>query len=111
MADIITVTDKAWERIKAILPQSQDPNQKACLRIKIVGGGCSGLSYKMEFDVEKKGDSKFEHDDTILVVDQKSILYVKGMELDYIETLQQSGFVFKNPNVKHSCGCGQSFNT
>lgn len=108
----ITVTDKAWEKIKELTGGKQtDTGEKLGLRIKVVGGGCSGLSYKLEFDTLRHGDIKTEKTDLFVVVDPKSLLYVKGTELDYEDNLIQSGFVLRNPNIKHSCGCGQSFTT
>src|SRR5438477_6259404 len=79
------------------------------LRVKVVGGGCSGLTYKMDVDQPREGDKVFEHDGARLVVDRKSFLYLKGTELDYKEELMASGFNLRNPNVKRTCGCGSSF--
>ena len=79
------------------------------LRVKVVGGGCSGLQYKVDFDLPKVSDKVFEKDGAKVLVDMKSLLYLTGTELDYKEELMQSGFVFQNPNVKKSCGCGASF--
>ena len=79
------------------------------LRVKVVGGGCSGLQYKVDFDVPKATDKIFERDGAKVLVDMKSLLYLTGTELDYKDELMQSGFVFQNPNVKKACGCGASF--
>lgn len=79
------------------------------LRIKVIGGGCSGLQYSMGWDTEKTGDIKIEKDGDIVLIDPKSFLYLNGTELDFKDGVMQSGFVFKNPNVEHDCGCGQSF--
>ena len=79
------------------------------LRVKVVGGGCSGLQYKMDLDEERDGDKVFERDGAKLLVDRKSFLYLNGTELDYDEELMTSGFKLRNPNVKRSCGCGSSF--
>jgi len=108
---MVTVTDSAWKRIAEVLSKNTDPGQKTGLRIKVVGGGCSGLNYKIEPDVEKAGDRKVEKDGHMILVDPKTLLHVKGMTLDYKEELMQSGFVFTNPNAKNTCGCGNSFNT
>ena len=75
----------------------------------MVGGGCSGLTYKMDVDQPREGDKVFEHDGARLVIDRKSFLYLKGTELDYKEELMASGFNLRNPNVKRTCGCGSSF--
>jgi len=74
-----------------------------------VGGGCSGLQYKLDLDTERAGDRVFEKEGAKVLVDMKSLLYLNGTELDYREGLMESGFVFQNPNVKRSCGCGTSF--
>ncbi len=79
------------------------------LRVKVVGGGCSGLTYKMDLDLPKQGDRIFERSGAKVIVDRKSFLYLNGTELTYDEGLMQSGFNLKNPNVKKTCGCGASF--
>ena len=102
----ITLTDAAANRIKFLV---QKDDSKEGLRVKIVGGGCSGLHYKMELGVASEHDKVFERDGAKVIVDRKSFLYLRGTELDYIEQLTKAEFVFKNPNVTRSCGCGQSF--
>ena len=82
---------------------------EAGLRVKVVGGGCSGLQYRMEIDSAKERDKIFERDGAKLIVDKKSFLYLNGSELDYAEELMASGFRLVNPNAKRSCGCGESF--
>lgn len=80
------------------------------LRLSISGGGCNGLSYKMKFvDRTKKGDIAVCFDDTVVLVDSKSALYLKGTVLDYSDALVAGGFKFSNPNAKASCSCGESF--
>ena len=79
------------------------------LRVKVVGGGCSGLTYKMDVDQRRDGDKVFERDGAKLVIDRKSFLYLNGTVLDYREELMSAGFSLQNPNVKRSCGCGSSF--
>lgn len=79
------------------------------LRVKVVGGGCSGLQYRMEIDGPGERDKIFERDGARLIVDKKSFLYLSGSELDYAEELMSSGFTLVNPNVKRTCGCGESF--
>lgn len=107
-----TVTENAWKRIKEVLPKLEEgETQKAVLRIRVVGGGCSGLHYKFEPGVEQLGDRKVEKDGYIVAIDLKSFLHVKGSELDYKESLMKSEFVVQNPNAKHTCGCGESFTT
>ncbi len=79
------------------------------LRVKVVGGGCSGLQYKMDVDEPKKGDKVFEREGAKIVIDRKSFLYLNGTVLDFQDSLMNTGFTLDNPNVKRSCGCGQSF--
>ncbi len=107
MAAGVSITDRAVQRIKDLVAAEKREGQG--LRLKIVGGGCSGLQYKMDLDAERAGDRIFEKDGAKVLVDMKSLLYLNGTELDYKEGLMESGFVFQNPNVKRSCGCGTSF--
>ena len=107
MAIGVTLTERAAARIKELI--AADNREGQGLRVKVVGGGCSGLQYKVDFDMPKVTDKIFERDGAKLLVDMKSLLYLTGTELDYKDELMQSGFVFQNPNVKKSCGCGASF--
>lgn len=107
MATAITLTERAAARIKELIAAENREGQG--LRLKVVGGGCSGLQYKLDFDLPKGTDKIFEKDGARVLVDMKSLLYLTGMELDYKEELMQSGFIFQNPNVKKACGCGASF--
>ena len=109
MASGVIITERAAEKIKELLVAEHKEGQG--LRVKVVGGGCSGLQYKVDFDSQRAGDRVFEKEGAKVLVDMKSLLYVNGTELDYKEELMQSGFVFQNPNVKQSCGCGTSFTT
>ncbi len=103
----ITVTERAAKRIKALVGGQGD--EAKGLRLKVVGGGCSGLQYKMDIDAAQPGDRVFERDGARVVVDIKSLLFLNGTELDYEEGIMESGFRVNNPNVKRSCGCGASF--
>jgi len=107
MAIGVTLTERAATRIKELIAAENRDGQ--ALRVKVVGGGCSGLQYKVDFDAPKATDKVFEKDGAKILVDMKSLLYLTGTELDYKDELMQSGFVFQNPNVKKSCGCGASF--
>jgi iron-sulfur cluster assembly protein len=107
MAMGVSLTDRAAARIKELI--GADSREGQGLRVKVVGGGCSGLQYKVDFDMPKPSDKIFEKDGAKILVDMKSLLYLTGTELDYKDELMQSGFVFQNPNVKKSCGCGASF--
>jgi iron-sulfur cluster assembly accessory protein len=107
MAMGVSVTERAAARINELIRAENRAGQG--LRVKIVGGGCSGLQYKVDFDLPKGSDKVFEKDGAKVLIDMKSLLYLTGTELDYKDELMQSGFVFQNPNVKKSCGCGASF--
>lgn len=104
---MISMTDEAAAKIAALAAEKGLAD--GGLRVKVVGGGCSGLSYKMDIDRPREGDKVFEHAGARLVVDRKSFLYLNGTELDYANDLMASGFTLRNPNIKRSCGCGSSF--
>lgn len=104
---MIEITENAAKKIHQLAANAGQP--EAGLRVKVVGGGCSGLTYKMNLDVPRDGDKVFEHDGAKLVVDRKSFLYLNGTVLDYTDDLMSAGFNLQNPNIKRSCGCGQSF--
>lgn len=106
---IVTVTASATDRIKHLLDREGKLASHG-LRMKVVGGGCSGLQYQLGFD-ERIGDADEVVDSggVRVIVDEKSALYLAGSTLDYVDTLQESGFKITNPNAKSSCGCGQSF--
>ena len=104
----LQLTDQAIEKVKEILSQ-QDPKPTG-LRVGVVGGGCSGFSYQMNFETESNGmDQVFEYDGLQVFVDQTSLMYLDGTRLDYVDGLEGAGFKFDNPNVKSTCGCGSSF--
>ena len=104
---MITITDRAAEKINESL--SADEVVGEGLRIKVIGGGCSGLQYKLDLDAQKKGDKVFEHNGAKLFIDRKSYLYINGTSIDYKDGLTDVGFDLDNPNVKRTCGCGESF--
>ena len=101
----ITLTDNAVLKIQSLVTDAPTKG----LRVKVVGGGCSGLQYRMDVDEPRQGDKIFERDGARVMVDRKSFLYLNGTELDYAETLMNAGFNLHNPNVKRTCGCGASF--
>jgi len=105
----LNFTDPAIAQVKQIMAQ-QNP-VPAGLRVGVVGGGCSGFSYSRSFE-NGAGmmDKTFDFDGLKVFVDATSIMYLKGVSVDYIETLEAAGFKFDNPNVKSTCGCGSSFN-
>jgi iron-sulfur cluster assembly protein len=103
----IQVTPKAILKIRQTF---QKMGVEGGLRLGVLGGGCSGLSYQFKFDTKPRPkDQVFDFEGVQIYVDPKSILYLHGMTLDYKESLMQSGFVFENPNAKKNCGCGTSF--
>jgi iron-sulfur cluster assembly protein len=104
----ISLTESAISHVSSILSENSDVNLR--LRIYVSGGGCSGLSYKMDFDNEEKpGDQFFEDQGIRLALDMKSFLYLAGTELDFSDGLNGKGFNFINPNASRTCGCGESF--
>jgi len=104
---MITITDNAAKRILESIREAAESGDG--LRVRVVGGGCSGLQYKMAIDAERKGDKVFEHQGAKLYIDRKSYLYLNGTQLDYSDGLVNVGFRLDNPNVKRTCGCGESF--
>lgn len=106
---MITVSENAKQHALELIKEEQKPDG-TFIRVGVEGGGCSGLSYKLEFDnVIKDGDQQFEDKGIKIVVDKKSFLYLIGTELDYTGGLNGKGFVFINPNASRTCGCGESF--
>ncbi len=104
----LQLTEQAIIKVKEIISQ-QDP-QPVGLRVGVVGGGCSGFSYQMNFVNESNGfDQVLEYDGLKVFVDQTSLMYLDGTRVDYVEGLEGAGFKFDNPNVKSTCGCGSSF--
>ena len=105
---MIQLTDTAVHKVREIL-ETQEP-KPAGLRISVVGGGCSGFSYSMAFENSPSMlDKTYKYEELKVFVDQASLLYLDGAEVDYVESLEGSGFKFNNPNVKSTCGCGSSF--
>jgi iron-sulfur cluster assembly protein len=104
---MITLTPVAVAKVKAILAERKE---EAGLRIAVVGGGCSGFQYQMTLDKEPKADDEVMSIDGLRVfVDTRSLLYLNGAKVDYVDGLNGSGFKFDNPNARASCGCGESF--
>jgi iron-sulfur cluster assembly protein len=105
--NLIRITKSADEKLINLIEREQSGTM---LRIKIVGGGCNGLSYKMNFtDDTKQGDILVQTMSSQLLIDPKTALYIKGTSLDYSHNLVGGGFQFNNPNAKASCSCGESF--
>ncbi len=105
---MIELTERAIDKVKEIL-DTQEP-KPAGLRISVVGGGCSGFQYAMAFEnTPNMLDKTYDFSGLKVFIDQASMLYLDGAKVDYVETLEGSGFKFDNPNVTRTCGCGSSF--
>lgn len=108
MPEIIKLTPKAQGQAKTLLDKQEEP--KEGLRVAVIGGGCSGLRYKMGWDNSKEGDAVHEYSNGLKVlVDEKSAFFLLGSELEYHDEIDQSGFEVVNPNASSTCGCGKSF--
>ena len=106
---MITVTENAKLHAINLIKEENRP-ENTFIRVGVDGGGCSGLTYRLEFDHQlKEGDQQFEDKGIKIVVDRKSFLYLVGTELEYTGGLNGKGFVFNNPNASRTCGCGESF--
>jgi iron-sulfur cluster assembly protein len=106
----LQITDRAVKRIRVAMAKEGVSPEEGGLRLGVMGGGCSGLSYSIKFDTRpRERDRIYDFDGVRVFVDPKSFLYLHGMTLDYEETLMRQGFNFINPNSSRSCGCGSSF--
>ena len=106
---MITVSESAKQQALNLIKNENRP-EGTFIRVGVDGGGCSGLSYKLEFDNQlKEGDQVFEDKGVKIAVDKKSFLYLVGTQLDYSGGLNGKGFIFINPNASRTCGCGESF--
>ena len=106
---LIQVTEPAAERIRALLEKDGKVETHA-LRMKVIGGGCSGLRYELAFDDQvREVHTEIEVNGVRVVLDEKSALYLAGTTLDFVDTLSESGFKMNNPNASSTCGCGESF--
>jgi iron-sulfur cluster assembly accessory protein len=106
--ELVKLSTRAAEKVKAIRAEEKIEDGYG-LRLKVMGGGCSGFSYDLFFDQPQEVDQVFESQGIRMVCDQMSMMYLAGTEIDYVESVQGSGFKFTNPNVKSTCGCGSSF--
>lgn len=104
----ITITDSALKQLKRIMGEQNVPEEYG-LRIGVKGGGCSGFSYILGFDVLKEKDQVFEIQGFKVFMEKSHSMYLLGMEIDWLEGLNNRGFTFNNPNADESCGCGSSF--
>jgi iron-sulfur cluster assembly protein len=103
----VQLTPEAIQEVKRMIEKEKRENQG--LRLGVKGGGCSGLSYFLNFDQKKEKDNEFTFDGVVVYIDPKSLLYLNGTTLDFADSLQDKGFRFINPNANKTCGCGESF--
>ena len=106
---VITMTSTAADKVHELLQQENDPS--LALRIFVAGGGCSGLQYGMTLDEEQESDTVISQGEFKVLVDEMSLGYINGSEVDYVDSLMGAGFTVNNPNAVSSCGCGHSFKT
>ena len=102
---MITLTETAANKIKTLLSQKEETG----IRAGVLGGGCSGFTYRLQFDNQKDNDKVIKSHDINVYIDPKSYLYLMGTEIDFVDELNRSGFRFINPNARRTCGCGESF--
>ena len=105
---LVRITPLAAEKVNEIR-KAEGIEDDMALRLRVVGGGCSGFSYDLYFDPKNDMDRELTSNGVRIVVDQMSLMYLVGTEIDYVEGLAGAGFKFHNPNVKSTCGCGSSF--
>ncbi len=106
---LLTMTPTAAGKVHDLITQENDPS--LALRIFVAGGGCSGLQYGMTLDEEQEGDTVIALEGVKVLVDEMSLGYISGSEVDYVDSLMGAGFTVNNPNAVSSCGCGHSFKT
>ena len=107
---MIKVSASAKVKVASLMQEEGFNPTTAFVRVGVKSGGCSGLSYDLDFDADKKEDDRlFEDNDVRIVVEKKSLLYLVGTTLEYSGGLNGKGFVFNNPNAQRTCGCGESF--
>ncbi len=104
---MVTVTAAAAAKLKDLMAKEGIEDQG--LRVRVMGGGCSGYQYQLVFDTPREGDQVIEQEGVKVVIDPKSVLFLAGTEIDFQDGLMGAGFAIKNPNATGSCGCGQSF--
>ncbi len=105
---MVTLTEKAVQKVQTL--QQQEGKAGYALRVKVVGGGCSGYSYSLDFEERPQtGDSVFEDHGVKIIVDPKSLAMVENSQVDWVDAMTGAGFTIQNPNAKGSCGCGHSF--
>ncbi|HLV02659.1 MAG TPA: iron-sulfur cluster assembly accessory protein [Acidobacteriota bacterium] len=107
---MLSFTEKAVQKVQEVIGSQPDAEGFRGIRVSVVGGGCSGFQYAMNLEREsRENDQVIQVDGFQVFVDEQSMIYLDGTEIDYIETVQGAGFKFNNPNVSGTCGCGESF--
>ena len=107
---VVSLTPQAQSRLKELL--SKEDNPSLALRVFVSGGGCSGMQYGMAFDDQRRQDDLvIDNQGVQIIVDDFSVSYIRGSEIDYVDSLMGAGFTVHNPNAVHSCSCGHSFDT
>ena len=107
---MLTLTDKAAKKVKQVIAAQLNPKSVGGIRISVVDGSCSGFQYALKLEHEASEDDQvIRIDGFTIFADKESLLFLKGTEIDYVETLQGAGFKFSNPNAKSTCSCGDSF--
>ena len=105
---VVVLTDSAIEKVKSMM--AKEGKEGYALRVGVVTGGCAGLSYEMKFQKNPyDNDAVSEQNGLRIIVNEESVPFLKGIQVDYIDTLKESGFKYRNPNASSSCGCGTSF--
>ena len=107
--DSVHITERAAKKIASFIQSEGLDISELGLRVRVQGGGCSGMFYEMELDRPRESDRVFATGESRIIVDAESLVYLAGSSIDYVESVKGSGFTINNPNVSHSCGCGNSF--
>jgi iron-sulfur cluster assembly protein len=105
---LVSLTERAQQEVRTIFDR-ENRESGVGLRLGVIGGGCSGLSYEMNFDEQGPDDTRIEYEGFTVLLDPKSAIYLKGITLDFQDGLMGKGFIFVNPNATNTCGCGESF--
>jgi len=106
----VTLTEGAYKELMKLVTEKNVPENYA-LRVGVKGGGCSGLSYILGFDNKKENDQEYQFKDLTIIMEKTHGMYLVGMEIDFVNGLENRGFSFNNPNAVESCGCGSSFSS
>ncbi len=105
---VVTLTEAAIEKVKSMM--AKEGKEGFALRVGVVTGGCAGLSYEMKFQKNPyDNDKTSEQNGLRIIINEESVPFLQGIQIDYVDTLKESGFKYKNPNASSSCGCGTSF--